>query len=200
MFFSSSRIILGHLSRQQARTGLLCQVTCVFHMSALPGPGSNVTIHSNGKWPRFTNILVKQKGQTKGMHKRYHLTACLPNRSRYVKNMSRILVSSTCALKSGWPGTNLRDFHVHIDVGDGNPLFLFFFFVKTFCNQMQPIFLLLFSLSLSFSKDCFMYPLKSIISSWRPLRAPTTFSHRRKSAYLYQEILDGLTSAPSSAA
>ena len=152
MFFSSSRIILGHLSRQQARTGLLCQVTCVFHMSALPGPGSNVTIHSNGKWPRFTQHF----GETKGPNKRHAQT--LPSDSlsakqvkicqEYVKNTSFFHM----CFESGWPGTNLWDFHVHIDVGDGNPLFLFFFFGE---NVLQPnatyLPLFVFSLSLSLS-------------------------------------------------
>jgi len=133
-------------------------------MSALPGPGSNVTIHSNGKWPRFTQHF----GETKGPNKRHAQT--LPSDSlsakqvkicqEYVKNTSFFHM----CFESGWPGTNLWDFHVHIDVGDGNPLFLFF------CeNVLQPnatyLPLFVFSLSLSFSKDCFMYPLKSIISS-----------------------------------
>lgn len=150
--------------------------------------------------PVSPNILVKQKGP----NKRHAQT--LPSDSlsakqvkicqEYVKNTSFF----TCALKVvGLEQTCGISTCTLMWVMETRYSCLFFFFVKTFCNQMQPIFLFLFSLSLS---------LKIVLCTpWNrsfPLEDP--WGHqplsriRRKSAYLYQEILDGLTSAPSSAA
>lgn len=150
--------------------------------------------------PVSPNILVKQKGQTKGMHKRYHLTACLPNRSRYVKNMSRIQVSSTCALKVvGLEQTCGISTCTLMWVMETRYSCSFFLWKRsaTKCNLSSSCCFLSLSLSL---KIVLCTPWNRSFPLEDPWGHQPLSRIRRKSAYLYQEILDGLTSAPSSAA
>ena len=139
--------------------------------SALPGPGSNQTIHSNGNGPVSPNSFWWNKRAKQKACK--NVTIWQPV-CQTGQDMSKICQEYKFLLHVLWKWLAWSKMA-------GFPR-------AHWCRRSKPDIILLLckrvatkcNLSPSLSQDCSLDPLKSIMSSWRPLRAPTTFSHLKK--------------------